>query len=82
MNNLKTLVEEELGAIITDGEMQKAEHRARRKLEWIISREGDAEGERLKPWYLVHLIAEEVYKYRLSAECLIQNSKIDRKSVV
>lgn len=33
---------------------------AMRKLEWIISREGDADGERLKPYYIAQLVAETI----------------------
>ena len=74
MSSLKALVEEELGSTITDAEMKRAEQRALQKLDWIISREGDANGDRLKPWYLVHLIAEAAYQYRLSTECLLRNN--------
>lgn len=37
-----------LGREITDAEWDEAYPQAKRKLEWIISREGDADGERLK----------------------------------
>lgn len=70
MNNIRTLVEKELECTITDEEMVKAEKYARRKLDWIIRREGDAQGERLKPWYLIQLIAETVYQNRFSQACM------------
>ena len=69
--SLKALVEEELGTKISSEEMEKAEHRARQKLDWIIQIEGDANGDRRKPWYLAHLIAEAVCQYRLSAKCIL-----------
>lgn len=41
--------------------------RALEKLERIIAREGDAEGERLQPWYLEQLIQEEIELVMISA---------------
>ncbi len=41
-------------------ELQEAFSRAARKLKRIIKREGDASGERLKPYYLHQLILEEL----------------------
>ncbi|TCX51975.1 MULTISPECIES: hypothetical protein [unclassified Dehalobacter] len=79
MSNLKVLVEEELRSEISIEEMERAERRARQKLDWIIKREGDANGERLKPWYLVHLISEAVCQYRLSAECLLLYGRAKEK---
>lgn len=38
--------------------MREAEKRARKKLDQIIAREGTANGERLKPYYLAALIDE------------------------
>ena len=38
--------------------IEEAEKRARAKLARIIEREGTANGERLKPYYLAALIAE------------------------
>lgn len=79
MNNLKALVEKELGDSINDSELEKAEQYARRKLDWIISREGDAQGERLKPWYLAKLISETVYQNRFSEACMIHNALMNIK---
>ncbi len=73
MSNLKALAEIELGDSISDDEMKKAEQYARRKLDWIISREGDAQGERRQPWYLAMLISETVYQNRFSEACRIHN---------
>lgn len=79
MNNLKSLVEKELGSSINDSELKEAEQYARRKLEWIISREGDAQGERLKPWYLAKLISETVCQNRFSEACMIHNALMNIK---
>jgi hypothetical protein len=79
LNNLKALVEKELGDSINDSELEKAEQYARRKLDWIISREGDAQGERLKPWYLAKLISETVYQNRFSEACMIHNALMNIK---
>ena len=42
------------------GEFQEAFDRAVAKRDRIIMREGTADGERLKPYYLAHLIADEL----------------------
>lgn len=79
MNNLKALAEKQLRDSITDTEMEKAEPYARRKLAWIIHRQGDSEGKRLEPWYLAQLIAEIVYQRRLATACIIHNALMDIK---
>lgn len=76
MSNLKALAEIELGDSISDHEMKKAEQYARRKLDWIINREGDAQGKRRQPWYLAMLIAETVSQDRFSEICRIHNELI------
>lgn len=45
---------------VTPAEYFKAQEQAKRKLARIIEREGDADGERLKPYYLEQLIAEAI----------------------
>ena len=45
-----------LGREITDAEWNEALPPAQRKLDWIISREGDLDGERRKPYYSVLLL--------------------------
>lgn len=47
-----------------------AESRARDKLERIISREGDAGGERLKPEYLDKLISEAENEIKVERESI------------
>ena len=49
----------------TDVEFATACERAARKLEFIVSRYGDANGERRKPQYLAQLIAEAIGAERL-----------------
>lgn len=39
---------------------------AARKLEWIMQREGDLDGERKKPYYLAQLMAEEIRRRTLT----------------
>lgn len=63
-----------LGRKPTDEEMEHALPRAEKKLQWIINREGDAEGMRLQPWYLGKLveeaIVEEAFSQYTMARCL------------
>ena len=39
------------------------------KLQWIISREGDADGQRLKPHYIAQLISEEIKAEIFEYQC-------------
>lgn len=57
---LQQQAEHYLGTEIEPSEWDKAKASAERKLDWIINREGDAGGERRKPYYLAQLIAEAV----------------------
>lgn len=57
------------GREITDAEWDEALPEAQRKLKWIINREGDADGERLKPYYLGKLIEEYLTQKALSQYC-------------
>lgn len=57
---MKKEVEEELGFEVTDEQFCQSEERARIKLDSIISRYGDAHGDRRKPEYLRELIYEDV----------------------
>lgn len=52
----------------TPEEYRRASEYAARKLEWIISLEGDADGERRKPYYMAQLIAEAIAAERLSKQ--------------
>lgn len=54
---------------LSDSEYEEAETSAKRKLARIIEREGDADGERLKPYYLAQLVAEAVTAERFSNYC-------------
>jgi len=63
---LKELAEKYFGASIPPTEWDEAKAAAERKLDWIISREGDADGDRREPWYLAQLIAEAVRASRFS----------------
>lgn len=66
---LKQLAELYLQDFLSDEEYAEAETQAKRKLARIIEREGDADGERLKPYYLAQLVAEAVAAERLSNYC-------------
>lgn len=69
MNELKGLAEEYLGADIPQELFGMVLPAAQRKLEWIISREGDADGQRLKPRYIAQLISEEIRAELLEYQC-------------
>ncbi|MCD7812012.1 MAG: hypothetical protein LUG91_09245 [Ruminococcus sp.] len=49
-----------LGRELTDEEWKDAYPDAKARLDWIISQEGDADGERRKPCYLGKLVQEIV----------------------
>lgn len=65
--DLKSLSEQYLSSAISQREFEQAEMQAKRKLARIIEREGDADGERRKPYYLAQLIAEAVRSDRFSS---------------
>lgn len=54
------------GYICTESEFEIAKAHAKNKLAVIISRFGDANGERLKDYYLMQLIKEELRAERIS----------------
>lgn len=54
---------------ITDAEWAEALPAAKRKLDWIISREGDSDGERRKPYYLGKLVEEHISANAFTAYC-------------
>ena len=70
-----------LGTAIEPQEWRRACESAERKLQYIIDREGDANGERRKPYYLAQLIAEAVRSDRLQqlteqlADCYMGTKK-------
>lgn len=49
---------------------------AERKLNRIISREGDSNGERLHPSYLAQLVAETIRSAALMIRCAEHNEKV------
>lgn len=69
---MKQQAERYLGDEIEPQEYLEAKASAERKLDWIISREGDADGERRKPYYIAQLIAEAVRSSRFSLYCFIR----------
>ena len=62
------LAEQYLGARIQEGELAEAWAAAARKLEWIVSREGDADGVRSTAAYFAQLMAEAVNMKRFSKQ--------------
>lgn len=56
-------VERQLGSV-TGREIADALPLAMSKLERIVAREGDADGERLKPYYIAQLVAEQIISAR------------------
>lgn len=63
---LKEMEEEYLGSLIRQDEWIPAKQMAEKKLEWIISREGNSGGVRRELWYLAELIAEMITANRFS----------------
>lgn len=61
------MAEQYLGTPILQGELAEAWEAAARKLEWIVGRYGDDNGNRKEQWYLAQLIAEAVEASRLRA---------------
>jgi hypothetical protein len=53
----------------TDDELESALLPATQKLLRIIEREGDADGERMKPYYLKQLIREHIQSVRFARFC-------------
>lgn len=69
MDEIKALAEKYLGAEISQELFELELPAAMRKLEWIISREGDADGERTKPYYIAQLVAEIIRSDVMTAYC-------------
>lgn len=72
---MKLIVESYTGYKISDSEYNEALEEAKRKLARIIEREGDADGERLQPYYIAQLISEALSVKRFSEYCKT-NSKL------
>ena len=64
MEMLSTLLRDLLGYVPDADELGEVFELAYQKRERIIAREGDANGERLKLYYLAHLIAEQIVEKR------------------
>lgn len=69
MEEMVQLVSYYFGAEVPARVCEAYQEAGMRKLGWIISREGDADGERLKPYYLAQLIAEAIKSDFLTKEC-------------
>ncbi len=65
--NIRDLAEKYLGRKISPIEWDAAKEAAQQKLDRILSREGDSDGQRLRPQYLAQLIAEAVMASRFSS---------------
>lgn len=72
MDEVRELAEKYLGVQIPQKIFEVAQCKALQKLEWIISREGDAAGERLKPYYLAQLVAEAIKSDVLTYRCAMR----------
>jgi len=62
------LITNEIGASVSEDEIMAAIPPAMDKLQRIIQREGDAEGLRLRPQYIAHLVTEQIRSERFAAE--------------
>lgn len=67
--SLQRLVEKYVGFKFDEYEAELAEHKAIDKLNYIINRFGDANGERTQDYYLAQLIAEQIKQSRFSEYC-------------
>lgn len=70
MDDVKALTEKYLGMPITHEMFTEKLEAASQKLQRIITREGDANGTRLKPDYKAQLIAEAIISDSLSYQCV------------
>lgn len=66
MSISKEQLEKQLGFSISNEQLKESEERARGKLKFIISRYGNANGNRLKPEYFMELVYEDVIMNILS----------------
>lgn len=67
--NLKEMVEKYAETKVLQEEIDVYYPQAERKLQLIIQREGDHNGERRKPYYIAMLLAEIINIERFSAYC-------------
>jgi len=69
VDEIKALTEKYLGIEISSELFEAELPRAQHKLDWIIGREGDANGERTKPYYIAQLVAEIIRQDVLTMRC-------------
>lgn len=79
--DFKELVEQHYELPVTQAEIDEALPQAQRKLDWIISREGDLDGKRKEPTYLAILVGEIINMERFSRYC-ISKSEENRKAKI
>lgn len=70
MEEIKGLAEKYLGAAISEELFIAEAETVANKHAWIISREGDADGERTKPYYVAQLFAEAIRSDILTVQCM------------
>ena len=68
-----------LGREITDAEWREAYPEAKRKLDRIIERYGDEDGERRKPYYLGKLVQEHIFQQALSRYTIAMSELIQQE---
>lgn len=68
-----------LGAQISDKQWENSMPRALRKLERIIDRYGDEEGERHKPYYLGKLVEEDMRERAFSAYTMLRCEELQEQ---
>ena len=76
MSILKRDVEKELGYEISDKDFKLAHKRAQEKLQQIIQRYGDSDGERRSADYMISLIAEAFLGQSLSDACMAWTKRL------
>ena len=71
MNEIKELAEKYLGTKIGQEVFEAELTQAKHKLDRIIRNEGDANGERKKPYYIAQLVAEIIKSDILTIKCMV-----------
>ena len=72
MQDIKAMASKYLGMEIPEDVFQPGLESAQRKLETIIAREGDADGERRKDYYIAQLVAEAIRGELMTCWCCMQ----------
>jgi len=70
MQEVRQIAEALLGIPLPDMLWNVTAEQAKCKLERIIDREGDADGERKKPYYLAQLVVEAIRQEMFTAMCI------------